>query len=1016
MATLQYKTRSKKKSLNGLARIWFCAHPEDYDLYFESFSSMMLDTCDCVVWYDADPTGEYSAETLRNELAQVQLFVIPVTRKFLTSPCRAFDFELRLALESYIPILPILVESGLADIFNERVGSIQCLDRLSTDATALTFDAKLDKFLGAVLLDDSTAARVRASFAGYIFLSYRKIDRERANDIMRLVHSDERYRDVAIWYDEYLTPGENFNDEIRAALERCGLFMLLVTPNIVMPNDAGDDNYVVKEEYPLARKMGKTVVAAEVVSTARDELENKFENIPECIDPCSEGAIHNALKCVFHNSGVESSDSSEHDFLLGLAYLYGIDVEIDRARGLELIMAAANAGYPEAIGKIGDMYRFGEGVGVDMQKAIEYRYLLSMRYLELYNESGEEQMLEQLVNTLIVLSDDCMLVRDYGGAQRACERIIEACEVGKSLNIAEAKAIALVMLGNIYIYQLNYELAAECLDKAIEESVRINARGIMQRARTMRATLALLTGNPERVGEYLAEFTELDDDFDWDDFMKLYDDASANIVISNGLAACGEYRRAAEACTEVLDWLESVYSKIEPQIHETPLTIINIIEGLASGACALLSGAECNLRDGIDEALRYNQRWLERSRMLYEVYGLGGSEYNIAIYCTDLARLFRVKSEAQNAIIYIDEAIDILEKTSDLYIALDDLVLRWYAYFERACCFMEQHRLTEAARDSISAAYYSDMLPEQPHYQIEALAELCDSLADKLIAEKMYDVAVKVCDWAHISYFKLDERVGTPENKKKLADSIMKCADCRFNVGDYSGAEDFYGRALRVLEGLNFSLTSLQIVGCRRRLYQSRALNTCELIKELIREGDEFIAEGDIESAVESYYRAERMLNEYLAEKNGVEPDHQTVCDLYSGLARLEERRSDKEKAAYYTEKYKGARIVLLLKKASYYYREGKIRIDNGAESGVEYLEKAEKYYAELIYGLDYLWCEEEYAYVCYYLGMITGYVHSRRYLEKAFELFKALVEQGYGGKVAIRTLERIRIALSDSE
>ena len=43
--------------------------------------------------------------------------------------------------------------------------------------------------------------------------------RRYAQELMRLIHKNEFCRDIAIWYDEYLTPGEDFNQEIAAALE-----------------------------------------------------------------------------------------------------------------------------------------------------------------------------------------------------------------------------------------------------------------------------------------------------------------------------------------------------------------------------------------------------------------------------------------------------------------------------------------------------------------------------------------------------------------------------------------------------------------------------------------------------------------------------------------------------------------------------------------------------------------------------------------------------------------------------
>lgn len=45
----------------------------------------------------------------------------------------------------------------------------------------------------------------------------------------------------------------------------------------------------------------------------------------------------------------ENDDDPEHDYLIGLAYLDGIDVETDKERGLALITKAAEAELPEAV-------------------------------------------------------------------------------------------------------------------------------------------------------------------------------------------------------------------------------------------------------------------------------------------------------------------------------------------------------------------------------------------------------------------------------------------------------------------------------------------------------------------------------------------------------------------------------------------------------------------------------------------------------------------------------------------
>ena len=52
-----------------------------------------------------------------------------------------------------------------------------------------------------------------------------------------------KLQNCAIWYDEFLIPGENFNEAIEVALKKSGLFALAVTPNLV-----NEENYVMSTE------------------------------------------------------------------------------------------------------------------------------------------------------------------------------------------------------------------------------------------------------------------------------------------------------------------------------------------------------------------------------------------------------------------------------------------------------------------------------------------------------------------------------------------------------------------------------------------------------------------------------------------------------------------------------------------------------------------------------------------------------------------------------------------------
>ena len=375
-------------SPQGLGRVWFCAHAEDHSTYFDPICDELFAAARCAVYYDTDPATTFAEGELYEALSEINLFVIPITSRFLLTENRARCEELAYAQKNHIPILPLLQEAGLESDFNRLCGEIQFLDKNDTDVTAIPYAEKLSRFLSSVLLKDEQAAEVRAAFDAYVFLSYRKKDRRYAQELMRLIHNRDFCRDVAIWYDEFLTPGENFNDAIAGALARCDLFALAVTPNLVC-----EKNYVQTTEYPAAHRAGKRILAAELLPTDRAALRAQYEDIPTPIDPRTDGGLTEALRQALSGLSLRHREGDpRQDFLIGLAYLGGIDVEVDRERAVALITLAGEAGLTEAIGKLVSMYRAGEGVPRDQDRAILWQRRLVERLSALFaNDPSEER-------------------------------------------------------------------------------------------------------------------------------------------------------------------------------------------------------------------------------------------------------------------------------------------------------------------------------------------------------------------------------------------------------------------------------------------------------------------------------------------------------------------------------------------------------------------------------------------------------------------------------------------------
>ena len=407
-------------------------------MYFEPYASRILRIHDCSVWYEAEPEAPFDREDLALSLSLMQLFVVPVTARLLMEPCRAMDFELPLAREKHIPILPLMMEEGLDSLFSDRFGDFQYMDPFDRDPTRRPFEEVLSSYIRTVLVGDALADRIRSAFDAYIFLSYRKKDRRKAQELMRLIHKDPLARDIAIWYDEFLTPGEDFNEAIGQMLARSDLFALVVTPSLV-----NEPNYVMDIEYPEALRLGKPVFPVEMEETDRAALEENYASIPACVPGMEGEAFLEALKERLKGLALSArEDSPAHTYLIGLAYLDGIDVEIDRDRAAGLITGAAKAGIPEAMLQLANMYAAGKGVPVDHEQEIRWRkaYIGTLRAS--YEEDGGREKAFLLMHGLLGLGDLQMGLagfRDPEGARETFEELRDLAEEWAGKGSASAR-------------------------------------------------------------------------------------------------------------------------------------------------------------------------------------------------------------------------------------------------------------------------------------------------------------------------------------------------------------------------------------------------------------------------------------------------------------------------------------------------------------------------------------------------------------------------------------------------
>lgn len=397
--------KPKDRNAQNASKLLFICHPNDFDDYFNDITDEILEKATdnhiSAVFFYINQEITFDFEEIKDILKNIQLIVVPVTWELLSTKNIFIDKIIPYALKKHIPVLPLLQDLELTTKYTKHFGNIQFLYDNPNDKTAIPYELKLNDFIKNTLVGDELRKRVQKAFEAYIFLSYRKKDRKIAQEIMHLIHKNDFCRDIAIWYDEFLTPGEDFNKSIKNAIQKSDLFAMVITPNIIEPN-----NYIIEHEYPMADSAQKTILPLEGVETDKEKLNKCYKNIPECTNVYNSTALSEALlRNISITAKEENSNSPEHNYLIGLAYLTGIDVEINHERGIELIKKAAEEDLPEAVTRMITIYQKGIGREVNYKECFYWSERLITIYKKLYPEYDSEgwiKIAQSLSNKLLV--------------------------------------------------------------------------------------------------------------------------------------------------------------------------------------------------------------------------------------------------------------------------------------------------------------------------------------------------------------------------------------------------------------------------------------------------------------------------------------------------------------------------------------------------------------------------------------------------------------------------------------
>ncbi len=829
MAEFKYYTRGNS-SPQGKQRVYFTAYPDDYDRYFELICKEILDRQDVAIFYLDGGTTPDEVEDYELRLGEMQLFVVPVTTKLLTKANRAMDVDVPFAFEHHIPVLPLMQESGLDDVFNKRFGDLQYLDKNNTDPTAIPYEEKLTKYLESVIVGDELAKKVRAAFDAYIFLSYRKKDRKYAQELMRLIHSNPLCRDIAIWYDEFLTPGENFNESIRAALEKSELFALAVTPNLI-----NEINYILTTEYPMACEMGKKILPVEMCKTWQWRFMRKYKNCPKPINHLNVKELQDKLIELLESIATRENDTDpQHNFFIGLAYLGGIDVEVNHEKAVALINGAAEQGYIPAIEKLVAMYNNGEGVERDYHKAVAWQEKLVEQRRKNYETAPDEDNALLLLLDLWNLGDAYKALGQLSLSQRAYEemcRCSEACSKQyTNKRFVRYQSISYNKFGNI----------AQACGKLSE------AEQWYRKSLTIRESLAEETNTVESRRDLSINYNKL-----------------GNIAQARGKLSEAEewYRKGLALAESLAEETNTVESRRDLSISYNKLGEIAKARGKLSEA------EEWYRKDlAICEALAEETNTVESRRDLSVSYEKIGDIANARGKLSEAEEWYRKSLALAES---LAEETNTVESRRDLSVSHNKLgdiaealgklseAEKWYRKGLKIRESLAEETNTVESRRDLSVSY-------------ERLGDIVQARGKLSEAEEWYRKGLAIRK-------SLAEETNTVESRRDLSVSYNKLGDIAEALGKLSEAEEWYRKGFTIDESLAEETNTVQ---SRRDL--SVSYNKLgEIAKAL----------GKLSEA-EEWYRKGLAIHETLAEETNTVESRRDLSVSYNRLGDIAKAQS----------------------------------------------------------------------------------------------------------------------------
>lgn len=327
------------------------------------------------IWIPRDP--EHDDKDTDVVLSGMKAVVFLVSDAFLhtenRSRCTVWEKTVQLTQKTLI----IQIEPNMEAEFDRICGHFHLLNRCADNYPAQLkeyIENQIDVYVLLVTQEGSDI--LDRLFPFRIFVSYRKKDRGYMLEVVKALREEPALYNAAVWYDDALVSGEDYNDQIAQKLRESDLVIFAATDSMT---ESG--NYVLTEEYPQALKEHKAILGVFADGADEASLKACYPLFDEMLPFHDTDRWIGSILRTRASMGKEKETLTPFElYLLALEHEKGVMTVRNVKTAYRLFHLAADKGEAIALERLGKDYYYGNTLEKDHEKSLP----LILKAIEIY--------------------------------------------------------------------------------------------------------------------------------------------------------------------------------------------------------------------------------------------------------------------------------------------------------------------------------------------------------------------------------------------------------------------------------------------------------------------------------------------------------------------------------------------------------------------------------------------------------------------------------------------------------